>query len=96
MLARSPKMGLVQTQVTPLNFVRMHRARGSPVGWVQPTIVHRVTSVGLHPPHALRTIGGVTLPSPRSNHARKGRNRKARGASPENGASPESGASPEF
>ena len=38
-------------------------------GWVQPTISHRVTSAGLHPPDARRTIEGVILPSPRFNQA---------------------------
>ena len=49
----------------------MQRAGGSPVGWVQPTISHSVTSGGLHPPYELRTIASVTLPSPRLNQAGK-------------------------
>ncbi len=53
-LEKAPKVGLVQTQVTPLDIVRVQLAGGSPVGWVQPTILQYVRSGGLHPPYGSR------------------------------------------
>ena len=51
---------LVQTQVTLCDIIRGRPLARLAVGWVQPTILHSVTSGGLHPPYALRTIEGAS------------------------------------
>ena len=50
----------------------MQPAGESLVGWVQPTILHKVTSGGLHPPYVLKKTESVTFQSPRLNQATAG------------------------
>jgi hypothetical protein len=59
---------VVQSQVSWTS-LKWNRPADLFVGWVQPTIPNRITTGGLHPPHVLPLINGVTLPSRPLNHA---------------------------